>query len=279
MQAQEILNTAITIAHETGELLRQGFRQRKEIELKTSAVDLVTQYDTLAEELITSRLQAAFPNHAIVGEEGAAVGGGADGFKWYVDPIDGTINFAHGIPIYAVSLGLYQGERPLLGVVYDPERRETFSAIAGKGAFVQIADEPRERLQVSQTPKLLYSLVGTGFPYDRQTAADNNWHQVGAFLRTAQGIRRAGSAALDVCFVAAGRLDGYWEFKLKIWDMAAAALILLEAGGKISHIDGRGEAIGQPYRPDRVLSLCASNGPIHAEMLEVLRRTAEEQAA
>lgn len=267
--------TAIAIAREAGALLREGYGQAKQIGAKSSPIDLVTQYDTAAETLIVDLLRRHFPHDAILGEEGgwqphasdvSGNGRGNGRRLWLVDPLDGTINFAHGFPAFAVSLALYEGERPLLGVVYDPLRDECFHAARGEGAFLSAGAAPPQPLRVSPARDLLSSLLATGFPYDRHHSELDNLAQFGAFLKRAQGIRRAGSAALDVAYVAAGRLDGYWEYKLSSWDIAAAILLVHEAGGQTSAMDG------SPFRLNTAghNELVASNGRIHDEILGVL---------
>ena len=245
--------------------MREGFRQTKQINRKSSAVDLVTQYDTEAEEFITGELQRLFPEHQLFGEEGDYSGEPARGYSWYIDPIDGTNNFAHGIPIFSISLALYHDNRPLLGLVYDPMRGECFQTIRGQGAYLSSGDD-RQRLGVSSNDSLLTSLLSTGFPYDRHHNQRNNLTQLEAFLKRAQGVRRMGSAAIDLAYVAAGRLDGHWELKLSGWDVAAGVLLVTEAGGKVTTIDGRPLTV--TYTDD--LDIVASNGLIHQEILDVL---------
>jgi myo-inositol-1(or 4)-monophosphatase len=264
MNLEDGLATAVAIAREAGQLLLEGFSQQKTIERKSSAVDWVTQYDKAAEALIFSRLRLEYPNHGFIGEEGTD-SEGTEGYVWYVDPLDGTNNFAHGFPIFCVSMALYQGEKPLLGVVFDPTRGECFTAVSQQGAFLTTASGRKTQLHVSIETELVSSLLATGFPYDRQTSDVNNVRQVAAFLRMAQGIRRPGSAALDMAYVAAGRLDGYWEFKLYCWDMAAARLIVEEAGGTLTQMDG------SPVEMMDKMSLVVSNGHIHDQMLAVLK--------
>lgn len=267
MKTPDIEKVAISIAREAGDILRAGYRQAKVIESKSSVIDLVTQYDTEAEALIVKRLGEAFPQDAILGEEGneQASANGSDRI-WLVDPLDGTINFAHGFPVFAVSLALYDADRPLVGVVYDPLRNECFHASAGGGAFLQTAGDREQQLHVSRSDALVRSLLATGFPYDRHESIHNNVAQFSAFLKRAQGIRRAGAAALDVAYVAAGRLDGFWEYKLGSWDIAAAVLLVQEAGGRTSGMDGL------PFHllPWEHNALIASNGQIHEEMIAIL---------
>lgn len=264
MNPQNICNTAVEIAYAAGDLLRQSRREKKDIRRKSTTIDLVTEYDYAAERLILKRLQAAFPDHAILAEEGGIVNQTDSDFIWYVDPLDGTSNFAHGFPVFAVSLALYEKERPLVGVIYDPLRDEMFSAAAGQGARLT-SDGVSEILQVSRAATLADSLLATGFPYDRHTSSQNNLVQFSAFLKRTQGIRRAGAATLDMAYVAAGRLDGYWEFKLSSWDVAAGVLLVQEAGGKVTAIDG------QPFQLTTPVSLIASNNRLHQPMLELLQ--------
>jgi len=258
---QQALVTAIDIAREAGALLMDGFGREKRIERKSSAVDWVTQYDKASEELIVGRLRAAFPDHGLVGEEGTNTGRG-DGFRWYIDPLDGTSNYAHNFPMFCVSMGLYHGDDPVLGVIFDPIHAETFTAITGEGAFLD-GPRGRRRLQVTAETDLAAGLLATGFPYDVHTSPDNNLNYVNLFTRRAQGIRRAGSAALDVAYVAAGRLDGYWELKVYCWDMSAAILMVQEAGGRVTFLDGR------PIRLEHRFDILVSNGALHQPMLNI----------
>lgn len=268
MKTTEIKEIAISIAREAGALLRTGYGQTKSIEAKSSVIDLVTQYDTEAEALIAKRLNEAFANDAILGEEGhESTSANGNDRIWLVDPLDGTINFAHGFPAFAVSLALYEADRALVGVVYDPLRDECFHAAAGEGAFLRAGNGEEQPLRVSNSEALVGSLLATGFPYDRHDSMHDNLAQFGAFLKRAQGIRRAGAAALDVAYVAAGRLDGFWEYKLGSWDIAAAVLLVREAGGRTSGMDGAPFQL-LPWQHNR---LVASNGRIHDEMIELLQ--------
>ena len=271
MNLEFVLNTAIETAEAAGQLLKEGVRAQKAIIHKSTAIDLVTQYDGAAEALILERLRSHFPDHQFVAEESGASGMSSNGqgslYTWYIDPLDGTNNFAHGFPVFCVSLALYEGERPLLGVIFDPLRGELFSAVAGQGAFLT-TEEGATRLQVSQTGSLLGSLLATGFPYDRHTSELDNIAQLAAFLKRVQGIRRSGSAALDLAYVAAGRLDGYWEYKLNSWDVAAGILLVQEAGGIASGINDR------PWKLSGKIALVASNGLIQEEMLTTLAQVA-----
>lgn len=263
----EILQTAVIIAREAGALLRQGLGEANHINYK-GEVDLVTEYDERAEALIVDALQRAFPKHAIHTEERGVVAGHADdeaAYRWLIDPLDGTTNFAHGFPVFAVSLALLAcdpdgdgGDHPVVGVVYDPTRDECFSAARGEGAALN-----GRALHVSPTPTLNTALLATGFPYDRRTRPDNNVGNMGRFIRRCQGIRRAGAAALDLAYVACGRLDGYWELRLYPWDVAAGVLLVQEAGGRVSDLNGGTDYLSGAH-------IVASNGAIHDEMLAVL---------
>jgi myo-inositol-1(or 4)-monophosphatase len=263
MDLQLVCNEATTIARDAGRLLREAASQQKRISRKSSDVDLLTEYDQAAEALISDRLRQAFPDHRLVAEEGSHNQQAASSYTWYVDPLDGTNNFAHGFPVFAVSMALYRASEPQIGIIYDPLRDECFSAVTGGGAYLETA-HGRMRLRVSTATTLVESLLATGFPYDRHHSQQDNLAQFGAFLKKALGLRRAGAAALDLAYVAAGRLDGYWEFKLNSWDVAAGLLLVQEAGGRVSTIDGR------PLQLTEKLSLLASNGRIHDQMQEVL---------
>lgn len=264
---------AIDISRETGGLLRDAMRQTKAVETKSSPIDIVTPYDKEAEALIIERLRTAFPDHRYVAEEGEYEKGMEDDFVWYIDPIDGTNNFAHAIPFFAISLALYRGREPLFGLVHDPVRGEIFHAIAGRGAYVSTQNHGRQRLMVSRTERLVECLLASGFPYDRHTSPRNNVAQFAAFLKRAQGLRRMGAAALDLAYVAAGRLDGYWEYKLSSWDVAAGVLLVAEAGGAVTNIGGG------PFQLTEAPELVASNGSIHRQMLDILAEVADTVAA
>jgi myo-inositol-1(or 4)-monophosphatase len=257
-----VMNIAEATARAAGALLMDGFGREKEIQTKSSAVDFVTQYDLAAEALIMERLRAAFPDHGFVGEEGTAEIG-AQPYTWHIDPLDGTSNYAHGFPVFSVSLALHEGERPLLGVIYDPTRDECFAAIAGRGAWLS-SPAGTKPLRVSGAAELVSSLLATGFPYDVHTSALDNAAYVARFIKRAFGLRRAGSAALDMAYVAAGRLDGYWEFKVKSWDVAAGILLVREAGGLATGMDGG------PLSLAPEMHVVASNGRIHDAMLAII---------
>lgn len=268
MNLDTVLEIAESTARAAGALLMVGFGQEKDIQVKSSAIDFVTQYDLEAEALIMERLRAAFPDHGFVGEEGTDEAG-TQPYVWQIDPLDGTNNFSHGFPVFSVSLALYEGQRPLLAVIYDPTRDECFKAIAGRGATLT-TPAGSQPMRVSATAELGLSLLATGFPYDAHTSPLDNTDYVSRFVKRAFGLRRAGSAALDMAYVAAGRLDGYWEFKVSSWDVAAGILLVREAGGVVTAIDG-GTLELTPQ-----LHVLASNDLIHNQMLAVIRETAAE---
>jgi myo-inositol-1(or 4)-monophosphatase len=248
----------LEVAREAGQLLIDRFRTEFRI-LHKGTVNLVTDVDIAAEELIVSRIREAFPTHSILAEEHHRENGVED-ITWIIDPLDGTTNYAHGYPVFGVSIGLEINGVMEWGAVFDPTRDELFSARRGRGAACNGA-----KLDVSKTPVLGKSLLATGFPYDIQTSSKNNLNNFCAFAVHVQGVRRAGSAALDLCYVAAGRFDGFWELKLNPWDCAAGSLIVTEAGGRVTGFRGQVLSI-------REGEIVASNGLIHEEMLAVLER-------
>lgn len=259
-----MLETAKEIALEVGQLLREGQEKGFSLERKSTSIDLVTEYDEKAEELVVSRLTAAFPDHGLVAEEGSSRPcRSAEGFRWYIDPLDGTNNFAHNIPQFSVSIALYREDLPEIGVVYDPMRNELFWARHGEGAYLN-----DRKLSVSKASTVEESILASGFPYDRHHSEVDNLAQMGVFLKKCQGFRRFGSCALDLCSVAAGRYDGFWEFKLSSWDVAAGVVIAREAGGTVTRIDG--SPLGYLTEKNH---LVVSNGKIHKEMLDLLEPT------
>jgi len=259
MQTEEPMQhhrkVAAAAAQQAGKIIADAYRTDFQVYYKEGTLtNLVTEVDRRSEAAIVEVISAAFPKHRILAEEGGEASRKDSPYRWYVDPLDGTTNFAHGFPVFCVSLGLaFQGERKA-AVVYDPTRDELFAAERGRGAVLN-----GERIAVSKTPKLAQSLVGTGFPSHKRHKNPNIYFYHQITLRS-HGVRRAGSAALDLTSVAAGRLDGFWEFNLNAWDTAAGILIVEEAGGKVTGVEGHALAI-----TDR--DVVATNGFIHSEIL------------
>jgi len=248
------LEIAAEIAREAGALLSKLFERHLAFELKGEH-DLVTAADRASEQLIVERLRAHFPTHSIVAEEGSGHSGSAD-YCWYVDPLDGTTNFAHGFPMYNVTLALQHAGQLIAGVIFDPERKEMFFTERGSGAYLN-----NRRIHVSKTARVEDALVATGFP-SKKRHQDINVHFYYQLAMITHGVRRAGAAALDLAYVASGRLDGFWEFGLNPWDMAAGVLLIEEAGGKCSDMKGDAVNLRGPH-------LLADNGLIHPGMLQV----------
>ncbi len=253
----DLLEEAVRISRLAGKLLKERLLTDFLIEHK-GEMDLVTEVDRAAQDLIEQEILLKYPGHGILAEEDLHIQG-SDGFLWIVDPLDGTTNYAHRFPIFSVSIAVAYKNDILCGVVYNPVSEELFTAVRGEGASLNGCPA-----KVSDTGNLEDSLLGTGFSARIRKAADNNLVHFGKFALKTQGIRRCGSAALDLCFVACGRLDGYWELGLKSWDIAAGALIVREAGGITT--DFEGNALGMDG--SRVL---ASNGHIHEQMMEILK--------
>ncbi len=243
-------------AIDAGQLLKSLSGKLHRIDYK-GRVNLVTEADLASEALVVGLIREQFPKHDVLAEEKTSVENGSD-FKWIIDPLDGTTNYAHGFPVYCVSLALEYKGRVAVGVVYNPVLDELFHAVKGGGAFLN-----RNKIHVSSERKLERALLATGFPYDIATSRDNNLDYFRRFAPRVRGIRRAGSAALDLCYLACGRFDGFWELKLSPWDSAAAALMVTEAGGKVTDFKGRKYSIYDKY-------LLATNGDIHRQMIRVL---------
>ncbi len=228
------------------------------MELK-GEIDLVTEIDHQSEEFILDEIGRRFPGHAVLSEESGGRAGSAEQL-WYVDPLDGTLNYSHGLAIFSVSIAYAQNGILTLGAVYDPISEEIYAAERGKGA--QLNGNP---ILVSSTAELKSSLLVTGFPYDAWTNPINNFAEFQLFSRQAQGVRRLGSAALDLCYVAAGCLDGFWEIRLNAWDVAAGGLIAQEAGALVTDVRGGPDFLHKPQ------SILAANPILHAKMLEILK--------
>jgi myo-inositol-1(or 4)-monophosphatase len=259
--SKDYLDAAIEIAQEAGKILREEFERPMEISYKGD-VDLVTQADKRSEEAIVTRLTKYFPQHAIAAEEGTGHESGSE-FRWHVDPLDGTTNFAHGYPCFSVSIALSQRGALLVAVVYNPFYDELYAAARGAGATLN-----GKRIFVSKVDTLATSLMCTGFPVHKRLA-NPNMHYYWDFTLRSHGVRRDGSAALDLACVAAGRFDGFWEFGLKPWDTAAGVLLIEEAGGRVTDFAGEPYHLGGPV-------IFATNGLIHEEAravaLEISKR-------
>jgi len=260
---KDVLIVASEAARAAGSVLRENIQGKREISYKGD-INLVTEMDTRSERIIVEMLRASFPDHGIIAEEETKIQTGS-GYRWIIDPLDGTTNYAHGYPCFSVSIALEHEGDAIAGVVYDPMREELFSARKGGGASLN-----GKPIRVSAADTLIKSLLATGFPYDRKTSDKNNLDYFHELLMASQEVRRDGSAALDLCSVAAGRFDGFWELKLKPWDVAAGSLIVLEAGGMVTDLSQNAFDINA----EEVL---ASNGRIHRQMAEVLKRTAEKR--
>ena len=250
------VETARAVAARAAHFIRGKFLGAFEVKHKSPS-ELVTAVDHHSEEMIVRALAHAYPDHAVTAEEGTARPGAS--FRWWVDPLDGTNNFAHGYPMVAVSLALEHEGRVVAGVVWDVLADEGFWGERGGGAWCD-----RSRLRVSEAEKLASSLVSTGFPYDKHESTIDNMLNFARVTKRVQGVRRGGSAALDLAWVAAGRLDGFWELKLAPWDTAAGTLLVTEAGGRVSRFDG------SSYTPG-VIDVVATNGLIHNELASLLR--------
>ncbi|MBT3391432.1 MAG: inositol monophosphatase [Chloroflexi bacterium] len=255
---QPTLNDLIEMARMAGEIVRQGYGKQHDVQLK-GEIDLVTEIDRRSEEFLLGALDERFPGqHVIAEESGLRAGVGQQ--RWIVDPLDGTVNYAHGIPFFSVSIAFAVGDVLTLGVVYDPMRDECFSAARGQGAWLNGTP-----LKVTAVPELGQSLLVTGFYYDSWRNPENNLDNFARLTLRTQGVRRLGSAALDLCYLAAGRFDGYWELRLGAWDMAAGVMIAQEAGALVTSARGEPDYFKPPY------SVLAANPVLHAKILAVLQ--------
>jgi myo-inositol-1(or 4)-monophosphatase len=257
MVTERYLDVAIEAAREAGQMLRDNLDVSREIEYKGD-VDLVTNFDNRSQQMIFDHLVKNFPDHDFVAEEGLDYDRGS-AYRWIFDPLDGTTNYAHRFPVFSVSIALEFNGQIICGVVYDPMRDETFSGTKNAGSYLN-----GKKIKVSDQDELDKSLLATGFPYDLRESEENNIAHFNHFVTRAQAIRRCGSAALDLCYVACGRFDGFWELKLKPWDVAAASLIVHEAGGHLTDFKN------QKFSIDSHETL-GTNGLIHQQMLGVLR--------
>lgn len=257
---KELQAFAEMISKNAGSILLSGFRAKSTIIAYKSITDIVTNMDRKSEDYLCKEIQKHYPQHTIVAEEGSGTESISD-FVWYIDPLDATNNYAHGIPFFCVSIGVFSKslQKVMVGVVYDPVHDELFSAYRSGGAYVNGTP-----IQVSDTESLNRAFLATGFPVNRDSACRDNIDEFTRIAPTSMGIRRIGSAALDLCYTACGRFDGYWEPELKPWDMAAGSLIVEEAGGKVTHYDGG------PFVPE-FPEIVATNGKIHDEVLRYIR--------
>jgi myo-inositol-1(or 4)-monophosphatase len=246
------------LARQSGQILQAGYEKDHQVDYK-GLIDLVTEVDHQSEAFLIGEIQRLFPDHGILAEESGSLDGHAE-HLWLIDPLDGTVNYAHGVPIFCVSIAYAHKGQVILGAVYDPMRDELFSAERGQGAWLN-----GRPLKVAQAAELVKSLLVTGFPYDTWTSKRNNFDYFAKLGKLTQGVRRLGSAAIDLCYVAAGRLDGYWELSLKPWDMAAGGLIAEEAGAKVTSVSGRPDYINPPQ------SVLAANPALHAKLLVELQ--------
>jgi len=250
------IDLLIEWARAAGAILRSGLGTAFQVDFK-GEIDLVTEMDRRSEDYLIGQVRAHFPDHAIVSEEAGSLDGSTG--CWYIDPLDGTMNYAHGVPIFSVSIAYAEGDQILLGVVYDPMQDECFSAELGGGAFLN-----GRPIHVNAQANLEQAFLVTGFPYDIRRTDFNNIELFGRLLLQAQSVRRLGSAALDLGYVAAGRFDGYWEIRLKPWDLAAGALIAAEAGAVVTSFEGHPQYLRSPY------GIVVSNPVLHPQLLQAL---------
>jgi myo-inositol-1(or 4)-monophosphatase len=246
------------LARQAGEILRTGYSKEHQVGYK-GVIDLVTEVDHQSEAFLLGEVQKDFPDHHIFSEETGVIQGN-DEHIWYIDPLDGTVNYAHQVPIFCVSIAYASHGNLHLGAVYDPMRDEMFIAERGQGAYLN-----RQPIRVSLTTELQKSLLVTGFPYNAWNTPQDNFANFVKFGKLSQGVRRLGSAALDLCYVAAGRFDGFWELALNPWDVAAGGLICEEAGARVTNVDGGADYLSPPQ------SVIACTAGIHSRMLDELR--------
>ena len=256
MEIDQVKQIGIRAAYRGGEVLRGYFGNLKTVS-KKGTIDLVTEADIESEKAIIETIRSAFPDHGILAEEAGPIDGRPEA-RWIIDPLDGTTNFAHGLGIFATSIAFSHHDKPVFGVVLNPSNGELFTAADGQGAYLN-----NHGIHVSKAATVRDSLLVTGFPYDLERMTSALMGRFGRCLPAAQGVRRLGSAALDLCYVACGRFDGFWEENLSPWDTAAGALIAREAGGRITDFEG------QPFAIEKK-QILATNDRIHAEMLALL---------
>lgn len=260
MDTSELLLDAIELARKAGAVQMEYFRgDRLDIKSKLNDSDVVTAADKAAEAVIISGIHSKYPNHSILSEESGEEANEAD-VRWVIDPLDGTTNFSSGLPLFSVSIGIeYRGET-IVGVVYAPYLDELFHAVKGEGAYLN-----GEKIRPSGKAELAQSVIATGFPVDKNVSTDNNMDNVERVLPHIRGLRRLGSAAIDLCYVAAGYLDGYWELNLHRWDVCAGELIAKESGAEVTQ-----------FRYDRNISVLAATEKIHEKILSMLSSKSRE---
>ena len=260
------LSLLIELSRQAGQILRERFWEPHQVHYKGD-IDLVTEADQRSEAYLIEQIRSRFPNHTIVSEESGLLSG-EESHAWYIDPLDGTTNYAHGVPIYSVSIAYAHNGQLQLGVIYDPMQDECFTAERGKGAWLN--ERP---MRVSDVQDLNHSLLVTGFPYDIRTNPQTNLDNYAYFAKHSQAVRRLGSAALDTAYVAAGRLDGYWEISTKAWDIAAGVLMVQEAGGVVTNIEGGKDFFHPPY------AMIAAPPALHPQILQGLNRNGKAASA
>lgn len=254
------LNEISELARNSGKILRDGFGKVHRIDFK-GEIDLVTEVDHQSEDYLLGEIGKRFPSHRVFSEESGERQGSAEDI-WYIDPLDGTLNYSHGLAIFCVSIAYEHNRQLTLAAIYDPIADELYTAERGRGAHLN-----GEPIHASDVSELKSSLLVTGFPYDAWTNPVNNFAEFERFSKRSQGVRRLGSAALDLCYVAAGRLDGFWEIRLNAWDVAAGALIAQEAGAMVTNVRGGTDFMSKPQ------SVLAANPTLHAKMLAILKES------
>ena len=262
---QPTIEELIRLAKGAGKILKDGFGKQHEVKMK-GLIDVVTEVDKQSEDYLISRIHNMHPSDMITGEESGAHHTEGSANQWLIDPLDGTVNYAHGVPIFSVSIAYAKNGIVELGVVYDPMQDECFSAARGKGAFLN-----NTPIHVSAVNEMVGAMLCTGFPYDVHTNEENNLNYFSSFVKSSQAVRRLGSAALDLCYVAAGRLDGFWELSLNAWDIAAGMLFVEEAGGVVSKMNGA------PLTLEPPLSIVASNPTLHPQMMKIIEATRDNK--
>lgn len=255
-----MIKDIIEIAREAGEIIREGFNKNLQIGYKSNESDLVTNIDKASEKLITDFVRKKYPSHGILAEESGNIKSGSE-YSWVIDPLDGTVNFAHGLPIFSVSIGLQKNDETVAGVVYDVAQNIIYSGERGSGAFAN-----DEKIEVSKNSNIAHSVLVTGFPYNIKENPYNALDKFVALTKASRGMRRLGSAAIDFCYVAKGVFDGFWEVYLNPWDICAGKLIVEEAGGLVTDFEGNQININSKQ-------ILATNGKIHSNMVEILQKS------